>query len=275
MLAAMLVLALMDALSKHLAGIYSIPQILLVRLVIFTLFALAMARPRNLRTAFRSHHPVLQLVRSVVITVEIGIFVLAFRYLPLAETHAIAGMAPLFVTALAIPFLGETVGPRRWAAVGVGFIGLLIILRPGLAVWNPATVIPIVGALLWALYQILMRKVSRDSAATSLLYMAVVGLAIMSVVAPFFWQWPDAAGWALLILLGGVAACGHYLLILAFQAAPASVLQPFHYTVLVWATIVGYVVFGNFPDGWTIVGGAVIVLSGLYTFYRERVRRPQ
>jgi len=272
MLAATMLFACMDALSKHLAGHYSVPQILLIRFILFTLFALAIARPRSIRQAFRSHHPVLQLLRSVVITVEVGVFVLAFRHLPLADAHAIAGVAPLLVTALAVPFLGEKVGPRRWAAVGVGFIGLLVILRPGLTVMDPAAFIPLFGAFLWALYQILVRRVSADDASTSILYMAVVGLVTMSVIAPFFWKWPDLTGWIFLLMLGVIGSIGHYLLIVAFQMAPASTLQPFHYSLLVWATIVGYLVFNDFPDIWTISGGGLIVLSGIYTFYRERVR---
>jgi drug/metabolite transporter (DMT)-like permease len=217
---AMLLLACMDGLSKHLAANYAVPQILCVRFLIFCLFALAIARPPSLRAAFRSHHPYLQIARSLVITVEVAVFVLAFRYLPLADTHAIAGIAPLLVTALAMPFLGERVGPRRWTAVAIGFLGLLIIVRPGLTVLNPAAAIPLLGAALWAAYQILMRKVSDDDAATSLLYMAVVGALVMSILAPFYWRPPDAQGWALMILLGLTGSLGHLILIMAFRAVP-------------------------------------------------------
>lgn len=272
MLSAMLLMACMDAISKHLATQYSVPQILAVRFVIFTVFALAMARPDGLRAAFRTYHPWLQIARSLIIAVEVGVFVLAFRYLPLADAHAIAGIAPLLVTALAVPLLREHVGPRRWAAVAGGFLGLLIIIRPGLTALDPAALIPLAGAFLWALYQILMRRVSRDDAATSMLYMTVVGAVVMGTLAPFSWRPPDAEGWFFLVALGLVGSLGHYVLILAFRAAPASVLQPFHYTVLLWATVIGYLVFGDFPDGWTIVGGLVIAGSGLYAFYREQVR---
>lgn len=273
MLVAMAVLASMDAISKYLATRYAVPQILLVRFVVFTLFALAIARPTSFRQAFASSHPKLQILRSLIISLEVGVFILAFRYLPLADTHAIAGVAPLMVTALAVPLLREKVGARRWAAVAVGFVGLLIIIRPGAGALDPAAFIPIFGALLWSLYQILMRMVSSDDAATSLLYMATIGLAVMAVIAPFYWVWPEPADWFWLLLLGLVAAVGHYILIQAFRFAPANVLQPFHYSVLIWATLAGFLVFGEFPDGWTILGGAVIVLSGIYTFYRERVKQ--
>jgi drug/metabolite transporter (DMT)-like permease len=269
---AMLLLAGMDGISKTLAQDYAVPQILSVRFLIFCLFALAIARPKSLRAAFRSHHPYLQIARSLIITIEVGVFIVAFRYLPLADAHAIAGIAPLLVTALAVPVLGEKVGLRRWSAIAIGFVGLLIIVRPGMGVFNPAALIPLAGAVLWAVYQILMRKVAEDSAATSLLYMAVIGAVVMSVLAPFYWQPPDATGWLLLLALGVIGSLGHYILIKAFQAAPASTLQPFHYAVLLWATAVGYLVFGDLPDIWTMLGAAVIAGSGLYAAYRERVR---
>ncbi len=269
---AMFLLAAMDGITKTLAPDYSVPQILSVRFLIFCLFALAIARPKSLRAAFRSHHPYLQIARSLIITIEVGVFIIAFRYLPLADAHAIAGIAPLLVTALAVPVLGEKVGLRRWSAIAIGFIGLLVIVRPGLGVFNPAALLPLGGACLWAVYQILMRKVAEDSAATSLLYMAVIGAVVMTALAPFFWRPPDATGWLLLVALGLVGSLGHYILIKAFQAAPASTLQPFHYVVLLWATAVGYVIFGDLPDTWIILGAAIIAASGLYAFYRERVR---
>ncbi len=267
---AMILLAGMDGISKTLAADYAVPQILCVRFLIFCLFALAIARPKSLRAAFKSHHPYLQIARSLIIVVEVGVFIVAFRHLPLADTHAIAGIAPLLVTALAVPFLGERVGRRRWSAIAIGFVGLLVIVRPGLGVFNPAAFIPLVGAGLWAVYQILVRKVAEDSAATSLLYMAVIGAVVMTALAPFFWRPPDGTGWLLLIALGVVGSLGHYILILAFRATTASTLQPFHYVVLLWATTIGYFVFGDLPDLWTILGGAIIAVSGLYAFYRER-----
>ena len=267
---AMFLLAGMDGISKTLAPDYSVPQILCVRFLIFCLFALAIARPKSIRAAFRSRHPYLQIARSLIIVVEVGIFILAFRYLPLADAHAIAGIAPLLVTALAVPFLGEKVGLRRWTAIAIGFVGLLVIVRPGIGVFNPAALMPLAGAGLWAVYQILVRKVSDDDAATSLLYMAVIGAVVMTLLAPFFWTPPDTTGWLLLGALGVVGSLGHYILILAFRATTATTLQPFHYIVLLWATAIGYLVFDDLPDLWTILGAAIIAGSGLYAFYRER-----
>ncbi|MBT4042991.1 MAG: DMT family transporter, partial [Rhodospirillaceae bacterium] len=172
---AMFLLAGMDGITKTLAADYAVPQILSIRFLIFCLFALAVARPKSFRQAFRSKHPYLQITRSLIIVIEVGVFIIAFRHLPLADAHAIAGIAPLLVTALAVPFLGERVGARRWGAIAIGFLGLLVIVRPGIGIFDPTALIPLAGASLWAIYQILMRKVSDDSAATSLLYMAVTG----------------------------------------------------------------------------------------------------
>ncbi|MBT4690187.1 MAG: DMT family transporter [Rhodospirillaceae bacterium] len=267
---AMFLLAGMDGITKTLAADYAVPQILSIRFLIFCLFALAVARPKSFRQAFRSKHPYLQITRSLIIVIEVGVFIIAFRHLPLADAHAIAGIAPLLVTALAVPFLGERVGARRWGAIAIGFLGLLVIVRPGIGIFDPTALIPLAGASLWAIYQILMRKVSDDSAATSLLYMAVTGAVVMTILAPFFWQPPDTTGWLLLISLGVVGSLGHYILIEAFKAAPASTLQPFHYIVLLWATAIGYLVFGDLPDLWTVLGAGIIAASGLYAFYREQ-----
>ena len=272
MLVAAALFACMDTISKFLVGIYAIPQILFIRFIVFTLFALVLVAPKGLRNAMSSKQPKLQILRSIIIVVEHSVFILAFSHLPLADTHAIAGIAPILVTLLAVFFLGERVGKRRWLAVVAGFSGLLIILRPGISAFDPAAIIPIIGAVLWAVYQILVRKVSADNASTSVIYMALIGLIFSGLFAPLDWVRPDLIGWLLLILLGLMASCAHFLLIKAFQFAPAAILQPFHYTILVWAVVFGYLVFGDFPDVWTFVGGAIIIGSGIYVFYRERYR---
>ncbi len=274
MVLAMGTLAGMDAITKYLATRYEVPQILAIRFWIFLAFAAAMAGPRNVPSLLRSEMPWRQLARSLIIVVEVGVFVVSFRYLPLADVHAITGIAPLLVTALAVPMLGERVGIRRWTAVAVGFVGLLIILRPGFGQIDPYLLIPFGGAFLWAIYQILTRMVSRDPPATSMLYMAGVGAIVMSCIAPFVWVRPTLVDWGALIALGIVGSFGHYLFIRAFQAAPASVLQPFHYTALVWATLIGWWVFGDLPDMWTVAGGLVIAASGIYAILRaEQVSR--
>jgi drug/metabolite transporter (DMT)-like permease len=270
-LAAWLLFAGMDAGSKLLAENYSIVQILWVRFVSLVLIAAWLARRRGGSAALRTRNFWLQALRSVLLVVEIGLFILTITVLPLAEAHAILAITPLIVTALSVPMLGEQVGIRRWSAIGVAFVGVLIILRPGLGAGHPIALLALVCSVMFALYQILTRIVSRtDPPLTTLFYTALVGVGGLSLIVPFYWTTPDAVGWALFVLVAALGASGHFLLIKALQLAPASVLQPFSYTILIWATLVGFLVFGNLPDLLTVVGALVITSSGIYSFARER-----
>ena len=271
---AMLIFATQDAVTKHLAQTYSTPQILWVRFVFYAAFALLFSmRKKPLRQCFKSEAPWLQIFRSLLILAEIGLFIVAIRYLSLAEIHSLMATFPLMVTAIAAIFLREAVGIRRWSAVLVGFIGVLIILRPGLEALKPGAIVALFTAFLFASYNVMTRVVARyDDSETSLVYMAVIGAVVMTAIGPFFWTPPTLADWGWLLLLSCTAATGHMLLIQALEAAPASVLQPFNYTLLVFATCIGYLVFDSLPDLWTIVGASIVVASGLYTIYRERVR---
>ena len=274
LLLANLLFAGMDAVSKTLIVDYPIGQILWVRYAFFAAFATVLSlRSGGPLAGFRTRRPVLNIVRAGLLLAEIACFVVAFRYLPLADTHAIAAVYPLLITALSALVLGEFVGPRRWAAVGVGFIGVMVILRPGFAVFDPTALIPLAGASLFAVYQILTKIVARtDGMVTILLYTGWVGFAATSLVGPLQWTPPDLQGWILLPVAGALGVVGHLLLIKALELAPASVLQPFNYTLLVWATTVGFLVFGDLPDGITVAGATIVVGSGLYTWWRERVR---
>lgn len=265
MLTALFLLASMDAISKHLTATLSVPQILAVRFWVFLTFALVLAgRAGFVRTA-RSARPRLQVVRALVMLCQMTAFILAVSQLPLADVHAVIASAPLIVTALAAAFLGERVGRRRWIAVGVGFLGVLAIIRPGGAVFEPMSLVALAGAMCWAVFQILLRAVGgRDSAETTTLYSAVVGAVCFTAVAPFFWRAPDPIAWLWLLGIGALGSLGHYLLSTAFQRAPASTLQPFAFSMPVWAALIGWTVFGDMPDAWTIGGGAVVIASGLY-----------
>jgi drug/metabolite transporter (DMT)-like permease len=263
--------ASMDAMSKVLAQDHAILQILWFRYMVFTVFALAIARRRGVRRTLVSQRPWLQAFRALLLVAENAVFVLAFRYLPLADVHALGASAPLMVVALSVVLLGETVGIRRWSAVLVGFVGVLIIIRPGLQEIEWPLLIPLVGALMWALYQILVRLCSRtDGSDTTLLWSALVGLAATSVTGPFMWVPPDREAWVLLVVLAVAGSLAHYALIKGLQLAEASAVQPYTYTLLVFAAFWGLVVFGDIPDAWTILGATIIVGSGLYTWYRER-----
>ena len=268
----MVIFAAQDAVIKYLATSYSAPQILMVRYVLFAGFALALAmRKRPLRLVLKSARPGFQIVRSLMILADMFCFTVAVSYLPLADTHALVATFPLIVTALAAVFLKEHVGLRRWLAVFACFIGILIILRPGLTALQPGALWAMATAVFFALYQVMTRVISKhDSSETSLLYMALVGAAILVLVGPFYWTPPDSNGWFWLVVLSIIGTVTHWLLILALHYAPASVLQPFNYTLLPSATLFGYLVFDQFPDGWTILGASIVVVSGLYTIYRER-----
>jgi drug/metabolite transporter (DMT)-like permease len=268
---AMLCFAGMDAISKSLVADYAVTQMMWIRSALFFLFAWFVVRKQGLRAAVRSARPGLQVVRSLVAIVEGGVFVLAFRYLPLADTHAVAATSPLIVIALGVLFLGERAGLARWLAVAAGFVGVLLIVRPGFRTIEWPLLLPLAGALLWASYQLLTRLNSRfDSPSTSLLWSAIVAFIATSFVGPIDWTWPTPAAWALMVVISLIGAIAHYALIKALDYAEAGAVQPYAYTLLVWATSLGWLVFGDVPDGWTILGATIVVASGLYTWRHDR-----
>lgn len=260
-----------DALTKHLMQTLSASQIVAVRFFFFAAFALVYVHRRvGVGTAFRSRRPALQIVRGLLVSTEIMIFAYAIQFLGLAEMHAIFACFPLMVAALSAPLLGETVGWRRWLAVFFGFLGTLIILRPGSGVFQPAAIIALAAALMFALYNILTRKVSRhDSFETSMLYMGVVGFIGAGVLAPFYWRPVSVvdAGWLLVISITSIS--GHLLLIKSLTLAPAVVLQPFNYFILVWAIIIAFLLYGEVLSPTTLLGAAIVVASGIFIARRE------
>jgi drug/metabolite transporter (DMT)-like permease len=269
-LAAMLLFGLMDAASKFLSTRYPVPQILWLRYVFTVPLLLLVLAPGGLAGRLRSARPGLQVGRALLLVVEIGLVVWCFGQLPLADVHAVLALTPLAVTVLSVPLLGERVGPRRWAAVGAGFLGVLVILRPGLGVVHPAALVALASVLLYALYQVLTRMAGRvDAAETSLLWQLVVGSLALSLVVPFAWRTPDAGHWPLFVVVAALGGLGHYCMIKALQLTPAVIVQPFSYTLLLWAVVIGYVGFGDLPDRWTLLGAALIVAAGTYTAARE------
>ena len=198
---------------------------------------------------------------------------LHFEYLPIAEATATSFAAPLFITALSIPLLGEKVGPRRWAATFVGLLGVLIVVRPGTDAFQPASILPLVAALTWASAVVVTRRTSAgDTALTTLAYSAIIGVVVLTALLPIVWAPPDWRTLAFGTLIGCAATAGHWLIVIAFRFGDASVLAPFTYTQLVWSTTLGAILFGAAPDVWTLLGASVIVASGLYTAHREQVR---
>ena len=212
----------------------------------------------------------LQILRSFLGLSATFTFWGALLFLSLADCVAIVYISPLLVTALSVPLLGEKVGVHRWGAVIMGFIGVMIIIRPGLGIVHWAVILPLITALFWANYQITTRILSRtDSALTTLFYTAAGGLFFTTFAVWLVWVTPTVKQWFILAWLGLLGSMGHYLLIKAFELAPASMLAPFSYTSILWSILLGYVLFGNFPDEWTIAGVVIIISSGLYIIQRE------
>src|SRR5918994_999551 len=260
MVLAILLFTVMDTIGKDLTARYSVPQVVWARYFFqFALMLLLIPRVG-----------VVDLVRAAATICLIG----AISFVPLADAYAITFTAPLLVTVFSIPLLGERVRWRRWSAVLAGFAGVLIVIRPGFGMTHWALTLPLITALGFALYQILTRKVSAvpgESPLAMLFYLACVGTLIMSALVPFFWQPVAPVDWLAMTAMGALGGVGHLILIRALTIAPASLLAPFVYTQIVWALVLGYLVFGDVPDGWMLVGCAVIVASGLYVFYREAV----
>jgi len=215
--------------------------------------------------------PTLQITRGLLLAVEICVSVLAYTLLGLIETHAIFACYPLLVAALSGPVLGESVGWRRWAAIGVGFIGVLIILRPGYDVFDVAGIIPLAAAAMFAVYGLLTRYVARiDSTATSFFWTGCAGAVAMTAVGLWFWEPMSRADWGWMALLCMTGVTGHWLLIRCYEVAEASAVQPFAYLHLVFAAVIGISVFGETVRLNVAIGTAIILAAGLFTFWRER-----
>jgi drug/metabolite transporter (DMT)-like permease len=221
----------------------------------------------------RTRRPWMQAGRSVLLLLSTACNFFALQYLQVAQTTSIMFAAPLLVALAAGPLLGEWIGPRRLAAIGVGFVGVLIITRPGFGGMHPAALLSVFGTACYALYAISTRVLAgSDSSATTLFYSGLAGVVLVTPFVPFVWSTPSLLVALMMAATGVFGAVGHWLLILAHARAPAPVLAPFLYTQLIWVVILGYLVFGDLPDYWTLIGASVVIASGMYLLYRERER---
>ena len=272
MCAAVFCFVIMNTFVKALAPDYPVQQIIWAR-YFFHFLLILLLFPRRIPTLLVSRRKGLQILRSVLVLLATLCMYVSLRYLPLAEAVSITFIAPLLVTGLSVVALRERVGARRWAAVIVGFAGVLVIIRPGFGTAHWATALPVLMACFYAAYQIVTRFV-RGAAdpLNSLFYAALVGVVVTSAVTPFFWVWPGPVAWAMMIGIGLFGGLGHFAMIRAYEAAPAATVAPFAYTELVWAIAVGIVLFADYPDIWMLTGAAIVVASGLYVLHRERVR---
>jgi drug/metabolite transporter (DMT)-like permease len=269
---AILIFGLQDALSKILVQTYSPFQLAMMRFWAFAAFSLILvSRQAPLRQAFASRWPVLQVLRAVLLIADIWLFAAALKTVPLAELQAITLVYPLIVTLVAIPILGEKVGVFRFTAVGVGFLGALVIVRPGGLPLDWGVGFAILSASFYAIYIALTRKVSSaDSTATSMVYVGVIGLVLTSGVGIFFWTPMDLFSLGLMALVMITSTAAHGIMMVALSRAPASVIQPFNYTALPWGIALSYLFFGHLIDTVSLMGAAVIVGAGLVVMARER-----
>jgi drug/metabolite transporter (DMT)-like permease len=265
-----------DVTSKYLSATLPSIEIAWIRFLVFMLIMVPAMVPRSPLYALPTSRLGLHLMRGAALLGSSLLFISGLRYLPIAEASATAFVSPLFVTALSIIFLSESVGLRRWLATAVGLIGVLVILRPGSSAFHPAAFFPLASALCWALTLIMTRMLSgKERAITTMTYSSIAGFAILSALVPLVWITPTWHDIFFGVVIGLTSTAGQWIVVLAFRYADASVLAPFSYTQLLWVSILGFLVFGEVPGVWTVTGAAFIVASGLYTAHRERVRRSQ
>ena len=225
------------------------------------------------RSVLFTANPKLQIGRGVLAACSATLFIFAVGYVPLADAVAITFVAPFMVTVMGALILREPVGLRRWSAVIVGFLGTLIVIRPGIGVIHPAALLLIVAATAFALRQVLSRILAgTDRTRTTIAYTAIVSWSLLTLPLPFVWETPSSVlVLGLLLAMAVLAALAEILVIMALDAAQAVVVAPVQYSLLIWGTFYGFVVFGQFPDGWTWLGAAIIVATGLYTLNRDRL----
>lgn len=263
--------AVMDTTVKYANETYPPVQVVWARYFFHSVLMAAILLPKHGVQLIKTNRLKMQLIRSIFLLLATVCFFTAVKYVPLADAAALGATSPLFVILFSVILLKEKVNARRWAAVAIGFGGAMIVLRPGMLEVHPALFLVIGTSIFYALYQIATRFLSGiDSPATTITYSALIGTIGMSFVVPFFWVTPDLMGWLMLGVIGFIGGFSHFIIIKAFDYTEASTVAPFQYTQLIWLAIFGYLVFGNFPDNFTILGAVIIVASGLYILYRER-----
>lgn len=278
MIATTVVFAMQDGLSRHLATEYNVMMVVMIRFWFFAAFVVALAARAEggIRAATRTRFPLLQVTRGVLLVAEVCVMVVAFVKLGLVEAHAVFTCYPLLVAALSGPILGEKVGWRRWTAILIGFVGVLIILQPGFAVFSPWALVPLLSATMFAVYGLLTRYVARgDSASVSFFWTGTSGAVAMTLAGIWFWEPMTLVDWGWMLALCLTAVTSHWLLIKAFAVAEASAIQPFAYLQLVWASGIGLFLFDETLRTNVAIGAGLVVAAGIFTLWRQRVRERQ
>jgi drug/metabolite transporter (DMT)-like permease len=271
---ALMSFTVLDASAKWLGQSMHPLQVVWFRYAVSVVLVMAVINPLTKPGVLRTRRPLLQGVRSCLLLASTALNFFALQHLQLAETTTLVFATPLVIALLAGPLLGEWVGPRRMAAIIVGFLGVLVVMRPGLGGLHPAALYVVAGVICYAFYNILTRQLAaHDSSQTTMVYSGAAGFALMTPVLPLVWTPPAGAlDWSLLALTGLAGAVGHWLVIGAHRIAPASTLAPFIYSQLIWMLAAGWLIFAQLPDRWTLAGGLIVIASGLYLLYRERVK---
>lgn len=276
MIIAMMLFTVMDTIGKVLSAHQPVQQVVWGRYFFQFAWMLLLIPFYGFGGLLRTQRFTIQMIRGFLVALATICLFTAVTLIPLADAYTITFASPFIVTILSIPFLGERVGWRRWSAIAVGFVGVLVVIRPGFGDFHMAMLLPLVTATCFAVYQVLTRKIGAlpsERPLVLLFYMAFAGTLAMSLIVPFYWQPVDLLAWIGMITMGAIAAIGHLLLIRALTMASAVVLSPFIYTQLIWAIIIGYGLFGDIPDRWMLLGGGIIIGSGLFVFYREHQRK--
>ena len=257
--------SLLDALQKTAIMYHSVFQLLFVKYCFVLMLSVIESRRKKNFSFYKSGSIKIQILRGILSIIESGCFVLSFRYLSLADTHSIASLTPVLVVALSAIILREHVSAKIWVAIFAGFIGVLIIMRPGLSIFDPKSLIPLAGAFVLSIYQILTRKVSEiDSNETSLFYTSLVGIILTGIIGYNYWNPIMEVSILFFIAIGLFFSIGLYFQIIALSLARAGIIQPFHYTLIFWAIILGFLFYNDLPDFYTITGAIIITISGIY-----------
>jgi drug/metabolite transporter (DMT)-like permease len=273
--AALVCFAFLDTTAKWLNSHLNTLEVVWSRYAFHFLLSLLFINPWTIPGLFRTKRPGLQFIRSCLLFASTVFNFFALKYLQLDQASVIAFMTPFIIAIFAGPLLGEWIGWRRWVAIIVGFLGVIVIARPGAGGIHPAAILSIMSCIAYALYNITTRMLaSEDSTATTLFYSSLVGFVVASVPLPFVWTTPGDP-WIIsgMVAVGAFGLIGHMLLIIAHRYAPAAVLAPFIYTQIIWYVAGGFLAFGDVPNAYTIAGAAIIISSGLYLLYRERTKK--
>jgi len=263
--------SLLDAVQKTAIIYHSVFQLLFIKYVFVLILSVIESQRKKNYTFYKSGNIKIQLLRSCLSIVESACFILSFRYLSLADVHSIASLTPVLVVALSAIILREHVSLKTWIGIFIGFIGVLIIMRPGLSIFDPKSLIPLAGAFFLSIYQIVTRKASeKDSNETSLFYTSIVGIILIGIIGYNYWQPLMEQSILFFIAIGFFFSLGLYFQIIALSMARAGIIQPFHYTLIFWAIILGYIFYDDFPDNFTILGALVITISGIYVLVNRQ-----